>query len=242
MIDLNIFTNCTLNNSDDCSLISTTLNSWCKFFKKDNINEIHIYIHPEPNNEKYSVYYNKINEHFSEFGKPYTIRKTNGLADSYVQSTHDSKTEYIFQLEHDWTFCNTITHELEDLLDVMKLRNIEHLKFNQKINGARPKHKEDMVEESINNIPFCRMTKGYRSNNPHIIHRESYINKWNEKIKNFPIRNIPGRPHIRGSWGIEHMFASIGVGGYVYGEYGLPPQIKHTHGRGNKHESNNTIN
>lgn len=234
MIDLNIFTNCTALNSDDCSLMSKTLNSWCDFFGKDNINEIHIYIHPEPNKEKYNVYYDKVNEYFSEFGKPYIIRKTDGLADGYIQSTHDSKTEYIFQLEHDWIFCDTVTHSLNDLLDVMKSRKIEHLRFNKRINGDRPKHKEDMVEESINNIPFCKITRGYRSNNPHIIHRESYINKWNKKIKNFPVMDIPGRPYKRGSWGIEQMFKSLGVGGYVYGKYGLPPQIKHIHGRERK--------
>jgi hypothetical protein len=226
MIDLNIFTNCTKFNSDTCYLISKTLDSWCKIFGKNNINEIHIYIHSEPNKEKYNVYYNAVNDYFSKFGKPYIIQKTNGLADGYVQSTHDSKTEYIFQLEHDWIFCDTITHSLKDILDAIKSKNIEYFKFNKRINGDRPKHKEDMVEENINDIPFCKITKGYRSNNPHIIHRETYLNKWNKKIIEWPKRH--------GADGIEQMFRSLRAGGYVYGRYRHQPSIKHFNGKVNR--------
>lgn len=211
-LDVNLFTNCTEKYSNDSSLIKNTLNSFRERFG-DCINNLNIFIDPQPNEENYETYKKAILEDI----RPDNIIKTNGLADGYVESTKFCETEYIFQLEHDWNFLPTITHSLEFLVNCMRKTGMEHLRFNKRHNIHAVNEK--LTEIEVDGCKFCKTTK--RSNNPHIIDRKQYLEQWNRYID---LSNTPKRAD-----GIENQM--VGLTGYIYGPFNHPTQIFHTDGR-----------
>jgi hypothetical protein len=233
LIDVNIFSNCSRNAEDVFAILSRTVHSWNNTFVFDNVKSFNIYIHPEPYAEELDMYFKLVHGLFRMYDKPYNIKITKGLAHGYLMSTTDSTTDYIFQLEHDWRFNDTlITHSLEDILDCMKFYNIEHMRFNKKPNVDRLN--ETFTELTSHRVPVCKNDNQIRSNNPHIIDRMSYVNHWNKFIQ---INNVIPR-HNPGAGGVEQSLRT--VGGHIYGPLNSPPTIEHLEGR-IRDESNNTI-
>lgn len=226
LIDLNIFSNSSRPNPEDTFvLLSRTLHSWCNAFGYSKINTIRIFVDDHPFIDSYPDYIKLLQGLMNQYDKPYSIIKTTGFSDGYVQSTNVSETDYIFQLEHDWRFNNElITHSLEEIIEGMKSGSVEHLRFNKRPNEDRPRAKEVLKPEVFNNVPIC-VTKQYRSNNPHIINRESYVSHWNNYINLKPV-HPPSNPR---SGGVEQRLWK--VGGAIYGPLGLPPTIEHLEGR-----------
>lgn len=213
-VDLNIFSNCTKLNSSDDTVIKSMFKSWTSIFNISAINNVNIFIDPQPNESMYGQYSRSVKEYFLKEDIQCTVHKTNGLADGYIKSVNICETDYIFQIEHDWIFLDTIKHTLSEILECMIMENIEHLRFNKRKNVNAVN--ERLCEVEINGIKLCRTTK--RSNNPHVIDRGSYMNKWNDYID---LSNTPKRAD-----GIENKL--VGQTGFIYGGILYPQQIKHT--------------
>jgi len=219
MIDLNIFTNCTEQNSDSAALIERTFNSWKRVFSANTISALKVFIDPKPKSKNFHSYSSKIQTFFEKEGMQCSVFETNGLADGYLKSTKLCDSDYIFQLEHDWEFLPSIVHDIPLLIECMKKQQMEHLRFNKRENINL---NESLTEIQVGDIAFCKTNK--RSNNPHIIDRKSYLQRWNKRID---VSNRPKRAD-----GIENML--VGVEGYIYGPFRYPKQINHIDGRGQK--------
>ena len=211
MIDLNIFTNCTQNFSSSSELITNTYRSFVSKFSLDYVNNVRIFVDPNPRVENLRKYVHQITTSIPNNG----VHVVESLADGYIKSTEISTADYIFQLEHDWEFTDAITHSLVEVIKAMKFGNMEHLRFNKRKNVNM--FLDKLEEQSVNGITFCKTP--FRSNNPHIINRKAYLNKWNDV---FDLNE-------KGSRGIENNLLS--AGGYIYGGYNHPQQITHTDGR-----------
>jgi hypothetical protein len=218
-IDLNIFTNCTKKNSWDANLLGRTYRSFVDIFGLDSVNDVRVFVDPSPRTENLDTYIECIKNEID----PCQIHKTNGLADGYVKSTEICTTDYIFQLEHDWEFLDSIKHTIPELIQCMSVADMHHLRFNKAENISRPIRGlkgETLTEIKVDGIWFCQTTK--RSNNPHIINRLSYLSKWNDRIQRYKRR-----------WhGIENRFRK--TRGHIYGRLNYEPQIRHLNGRGNQ--------
>jgi len=214
MVDLNIFTNCTKKYSDDASLIKNTYESLIKVFGDEHLGKIRIFIDPQPSSEKLQDYKSHIEKVIPSVSE---IFITDGLADGYIKSTEVCESDYIFQLEHDWEFLPTIKHDLAFLVDCMVKENMHHLRFNKRANTEKPW--ETLKHVVVSGADFCKTP--IRSNNPHIINRISYIDRWNSYLD---LSNTPKRAD-----GIENKL--VGTQGYIYGKPGYPQQINHTDGR-----------
>lgn len=214
LLDLNIFTNCTEKYSDDASLIKNTYESIIKVFGDEHLGKVRIFMDPQPCGEKVHDYRVHIQEAISGLDGMFI---TDGLADGYIKSTEVCESDYIFQVEHDWEFLPTITHDLAFLVDCMKKENMHHLRFNKRNNIHAAN--ERLTEVVVNGATFCRTTK--RSNNPHIIDRKQYLEQWNRFID---LTNTPKRAD-----GIENKM--VGLTGYIYGPFNYPTQVHHTDGR-----------
>ena len=218
-VDLNIFSNCTINNSNDILMLKKTFNSWRDIFSIKFVNQINVFIDPHPKIENYNSYSQKIKDFFENEDMECDIHKTNGLSDGYLKSTKLCKSDYLFQLEHDWEFLPTIKHDIDFIVNCMKKQKMEHLRFNKRDNINL---NETLTEIEVNGCKYCRTTK--RSNNPHIIDRKSYLSNWNSLID---VSNYPKRAD-----GIENKM--VGIEGYIYGGFKYSKQINHTDGRGTK--------
>ena len=212
-VDLNIFTNCTKNFSNNASLITNTFNSFVDTFSLDLINNIRVFVDPQPKDCNLNNYIEQIKKNI-----PYDeIIITNGLADGYIKSINICESDYLFQLEHDWIFTKNIKHSLNDIMSLIVGIDSEHFRFNKRSNVV---HGEDvLVERSYDGMKYCKTP--IRSNNPHIINRKSYIDKWNAHIN---LNNI-----LNGSNGIENNLKN--TGGFVYGPMHMSQSIIHTDGK-----------
>lgn len=213
-VDLNIFTNCTEKYSDDGILLGNTLNSIIEIFGTEHINDVRIFVDPQPRPDKLETYMGKVSD-VVPFEHEFVV--TNGLADGYIKSTELCKSDYLFQVEHDWRFLPTITHSLGFLVNCMRKTGMEHLRFNKRYNVHAVN--ETLTEIEVDGCKFCKTTK--RSNNPHIINRRAYLEKWNGIIDT---SNTPKRAD-----GIENKM--VGLTGYIYGSLNYPTQVHHTDGR-----------
>jgi len=219
-VDLNIFTNCTKRYSDSGNLIGNTVKSLLNIFGDHHINFIRVFIDPQPCPEKLDSYIEYISKEawLPQYGSLIDeLFVTNGLADGYIKSTQVCDTDYIFQVEHDWIFLDTIKHDLGFLINCMKEQSMHHLRFNKRANIHKPWDR--LTPISVLGCDFCKTS--IRSNNPHIIDRQSYLNKWNSYID---LSNTPNRAD-----GIENKM--VGLDGYIYGGFQYPQQIQHVDGR-----------
>jgi hypothetical protein len=129
-----------------------------------------------------------------------------GLAYNYIKAIESTDSEFMFMLEHDWLFLDTIKHDLKEICDMMGC--FPHLRFNKRANKPAKWDKVMMDGGQVcvtNNI----------SNNPHIIQKSKYL-QWMKYIK----------PQS-GSGGIEQELNKQGLAGLVYGGYNHPATIKH---------------
>lgn len=221
-VDLNIFTNCTDGRQIDAyDVLRTTFWSWAEQFGTNSLNNVNVFVDPMPISSKLEDYSNQLCRFFKSWlHRKHTMRLfvTEGLAAGYIKSTEVSTTDYIFQLEHDWSFNrDVIIHKLDDLIPAMEAEKMEHLRFNKRHNTEKPW--ETLEQVTVANVTFCKTP--IRSNNPHIIHRQSYLDKWNGHID---LSNNPKRAD-----GIENKL--VGSGGYIYGGLNYPQQITHLNGR-----------
>jgi hypothetical protein len=215
LLDLNIFTNCTEYNSDNAFLVSSAFNSWCDAFDVSVVNNVNILINPRPNIKKYKTYRKSIRNFFLTKDIPFKIHRSKSLSYSYVTSTKVSETEYIFQLEHDWVFVkDSINHSLEEIISAMKKKKIEHLRFNKREN-IKAGWDKSIKEVVVDGLPLCATP--IRSNCPHIIERQAYLDKWNNHIK-----------ISKGTRGIEDRLRR--AKGCIYGGLNHPRQIDHVNG------------
>ena len=213
MIELSIFTNC-IPTAPNTDIIEKTYKSFTDTFGELKTT-IYLDSHPYPKKEiEYEKRLKKI------FGFP--IVKTISLSDGYIKSIKNSKSEYLFQLEHDWVFLSKyINHSLEDIIKIMKVKNLYHFRFSKHQNTLTPeliKWQTIMNEKSCNGLKYCETDN--LSNNPHIIDREFYKNILLNKIS---LKN--------GSRGIEEALTKIGLIGCQYGGLNHPKTIQHLQGK-----------
>jgi hypothetical protein len=204
MISLHIFTNSTVN-APSTHHIDETYQSFL-----DTFGEIHVTVWCDPNpNLQNSKQYIK-NLKFS------TINVTKSLSDGYVKAIKQNKDEFLFMLEHDWKFLD-IKHSIKELCEQMNESSITHLRFNKRTSRA-VKCDANMTQEDGSIFSYC-LTPCV-SNNPHIIHRQRYIET--------------ALPHIEistKSYGIENRLNNKGIKSAIYGPLNLPRTVQHLHGR-----------
>jgi len=222
IITINIFTNCCLT-SPNTILIKKLLESMQTIFKilleRFRVN---IFVDYHPYEDKYDEYVNNIRNMLKKFNiNNYKIFKTNGLAYSHFKSVKVSKTPILFQLEHDWTFSNTIINSLDDLINIMTNHNIDCIQFNKGINERITYG--GLKEININNISFSY--DNYIANMPFLIVRD------NAKERMKYIRFAKGS-----SKGVEYELTKTGLfRNYLYGPINYPPTIIHEDGRSIDH-------
>lgn len=211
-IELNIFTNCT-RSAPDVSHIMRTYESFC--FTFDNCRQIPvtIYLDKNPNLLAFPEYKENLSRYFEN------IIVTCSLSEGYVHSINNSEADYLFQLEHDWTFNNNIPHSLCEIINNIDELGIYHFRFNKRQNIIAVWDKE-MTESSFGDFKYC--ISNNLSNNPHIINRKKYIDELCNHIKIKP-----------GSKGIEEELNNQGIyKSMLYGPAGYPATVSHTDGRG----------
>jgi hypothetical protein len=212
MIELNIFTNC-IPTSPNIEIIKETYDSFVKTF--GNI-QTTIYLDPHPLEANFEPYRANLEQYFK-----CKIIKTNSLSDGYIKSIKNSKADYLFQLEHDWSFnSDLIKHSLNEITEVMAKRDIYHFRFSKHHNTLKPelmKWQTVMNERECDGLKYCETDNV--SNNPHIIDRKKYL----EFLDRIELST--------GSKGIEEKLTKKGLIGCQYGGLDYPPTIKHLQGK-----------
>lgn len=215
IISLHIFTNST-KFSPSTKTILRTYKSFQKTFDLKNI-ETTVWLDPNPNIDKSDNYYKNLQRHFT------TVRIARSLSDAYLMALNESKSKYLFMLEHDWVFVQSkINHSMNFILNNFP-EKISHFRFNQFKNITNWQlHKgavgEIITKPEINGHLTYSLTN-CASNNPHIIHKERYFKSGIEFIK-----------ISSGSNGIEENLWGI-IDSAVYGDIGHPATIRHTNGK-----------
>lgn len=209
-IELSIFTNC-IPSAPRIDVIRQTYNSFVETFGKIPTT---IYIDPCQKREVYWLYRRNIEGHFD-----CKTAQVKSLSDGYIKSIKKSEADYLFQLEHDWTFQN-IKHSLNEILEMMKAEGIYHFRFSKHPNKIVPelmKWQTKMIEKEYKGIKYVETDN--LSNNPHIIDRKIYL-------------TFLDRLQLRtGARGIEENLTKKGLIGCQYGGLDYPPTIKHLRGR-----------
>lgn len=207
---LNIFTNCT-NEILTRPTIYDTYESYVKTFGKPE--SFTIYCDPNPNPQSLQEYLKRLREYFNV--EPVV---TKGLADGWVKSIQNAPTSHIFQLEADWNFQN-IDHSIEYIMQMMQKNGLFYMRFNQHMNQDY-RWLRKWQTRLIGKKGYCLSDN--LSNNPHILEVDYY--------KRHLLHLID--PEVPGAGLIEQNLEKIGHWGAVYGNYGHPPTILHTDGRG----------
>ena len=224
MIDLNIFTNCTKYNSQDSRLVEATLNSFYSKFNRDFFKTIKIYVDLYPHGENIETYTQALQQLIPNA----EIIRTSGLADGYHQSIKNAASDYLFQLEHEWVFLDTIEHTIGQLLNCMMVHNMKYLRFNKRPNCATgTSWDRHFAPETVCGVDFCRVEMP--SNNPHIIDARHY-NKYHTDPDPYHPERLAIEPKCDGSKGVEDKLR--GLYGYVYGGLDHPAVVEHIDGRG----------
>lgn len=206
-IELNIFTNCH-KSSPDTSIVKNTYDSFVNTFGKIQTT-VYMDIHPYVDNA--AEYYKNLKEIFPD------VISTTSLSDGYVKSIKNSDSDYLFQLENDWSFNDNINHSLEQIINFMSAIGCYHFRFNKRDN-IRAGWDIRMVESEFMGIKFCASNN--ISNNPHVINRKKYLNEFLDIIQVVP-----------GSKGIEENLNKHKLTTCIYGGENYKNTITHTDGR-----------
>lgn len=213
-IELNIFTNA-IPSAPKIDIIEKTYISFIETFGE--ISDVRIWYDPKPNVEKANEYRKNLKNFFNNKDVIDTI----SLSDGYIKAIKTSGSDFMFMLEHDWTFNNDlITHSLEEIAEEMMLSKITHFRFNKRKNEIGGQDKW-IKEGNYKKVPFCYTP--FLSNNPHIIYRNLYIEKEFHKIK-----------LEKDSRGIEHNLYRTEGG--IYGLLGFENTIIHLDGTESEHK------
>jgi len=216
-IDLCIFTNC-IKSAPSTVMVEKTYNSFFNAFGP--VDNVTIYMDYHGPRQKMKTKYRQ--NLLLKFGN---VVQTTSLSDGYIQAVKNSDAHFIFMLEGDWIFKKeNIKHNLFLICDIMKYKNLVHLRFNKRENQPEKWDKtlkEIKLENYIDGDLFYWCETPVLSNNPHIINRELYIKKCLPYIKVVP-----------GSKGIEeNLTARPELTGGIYGSLGHPACIEHLDGR-----------
>ena len=208
-IELHIFTNATVN-APSTEIIEQTYKSFCEKFQFKN-NPI-VWYDPKPNKDSANIYLERLEKIFP------TVNLTSSLSDGYKKSVLSSNAEFLFMLEHDWLFLETIKHSLEEICNQMILDNLLHLRFNKRKNIT--KGLDTYLNEVVGkNFTYCKTPS--LSNNPHIIQKDLY--------KKIALQYVKVS---KSSMGIEHKLSPIKhLEGAIYGPMEYHATIEHLDGR-----------
>lgn len=207
-IKLNIFT----NSSSHPELFEILMKTYKSAIATFGEMPVTVWHDPHPNIARADEYHAQLCEAFED------VRVTRGLADGYLQSL-DTEAEYLFQLEHDWIFNDSITHTLAQILEAMDAEKICYMRFNMRQNIVQ------LGDKTLAEFDFCGVpmleTPGF-SNNPHIINRKLFRKHYKRFL------NCWGGPH-----GIEECIdkARVKSKRYIYGFHGMKAAITHLDGR-----------
>jgi hypothetical protein len=190
-------------------MIEQTFQSFKEIFSVDI--QPTIWCDPNPNIEKSQEYLTNLKKIFPK------VNQTNSLSDGYTRAIKESDADFLFMLEHDWEFLSTITHSLNNIIEVMDQEKIIHLRFNKRSNVAK-KFDKELKEVKHKKLTYC-FTNGV-SNNPHIINRKHYLD---EALQYITVREK--------SFGIEKELSNRGIYAAIYGPENYPATILHKDGK-----------
>jgi hypothetical protein len=216
--NLNVFTNVASRDPGDC-LAQHAVRSFFETFGNASRLRIvtRIFIDPNPNPDLFEPWVSVMRKGLE--GIPFELVRTRGMIDGFTRSLVLCEGDYAMQLEHDFVFVKSrISHSLDRIVDEMRERRINYLRFNKRSN--RPAvYDLDMVPAGDRTFPLCRISG--RSNNPHIIDLAYY----REVVH--PLLDGPNGSSI----GLEGGLCRHVGGGYMYGPYGHRRTVGHLDGR-----------
>lgn len=209
MIDLHIFTNST-QYAPNVDTLLRTFNSFTDTFGKPNT--VSVWCDSKPNIKASQAYKTNLED------AGFSVTLTTCMADGYKKAVSSSQSKYMFMLEHDWVFLDkNIHHNLEELTEMMEINDLFHLRFNKR--NTDEFAWDTNLEDTTSN--YC-LTDSV-SNNPHIIHRERYIERALRYVEVPPLGE-------RG--GIEQPLTAVeDLRGAIYGKMGHPQTVQHTDAR-----------
>lgn len=212
-IELHVFTNCT-KHIEYHQPIFKTIESF-----KETFGDLvpHIWVDKSPNVDAARAYLKNITKHFKH------VKMVQSFSDGYIRSIKESECDFLFMLEHDWTFNKEcITHTLEEICKVMKEDKIHHFRFSKIDNDAlkdEGNHWHYPISYINGSLPYHTVQSA--SNNPHIINKELYVKDLMHRLRVEP-----------GSLGIEHNLICVDNANFcIYGSPNLPATINHIDGR-----------
>lgn len=207
-IELNLFTNST-NSAPSVELIQDTYDSFVTCFGP--INNVTVWYNPYPNTKDSAEYKQNLEDSFDR------VIETTSLSDGYIRSIERSESEFMFMLEHDWNFLQ-IDHSLDEICEQMNELKLAHLRFNKRPNRAVGADSVNFKQVNGSLFPVCLTP--FPSNNPHIIHRERYLESAFKMLR-----------RMSGSKGVEERLNNKGIKAAIYGPIEQPNKVIHTNGR-----------
>ena len=219
IVNLNVFTNVASETASHC-LVPEAVTSFFSCFSRPLINfdvVIRIYIDPKPYRQNFDAWVGIIRERLA--GLHFEIVATDGLISGFWKSVEMSEGQHAIQLEHDFIFLkDRIPHGLDELINEMKARDINFIRFNKRRN-VRVGYDLFLEGDDRGSIPLCRING--RSNNPQIIEVAYY-----RRLLGL-VDTVPGMLEL----GLEGGLCRYAGGGYVYGAPGWPKSVQHLDGR-----------
>jgi len=207
-IELHIFSNSTIH-APSTELLEQTYKSLIEVFKLKM--PVKVWCDPNPNTKMSEKYLENIKKIIPN------VELTESLSDGYIKAIKNSKSDYMFMVEHDWSFLPTIENSLEEILFDMEYKDLWFLRFNKRSNTIKATDKWLNAGKG-KYIHYCETPS--LSNNPHIINRIKYITK-----------ALPYTKISKGSVGLEERFTNQDISGFLYGPLNHPSTIQHLDGR-----------
>lgn len=208
--ELHIFTNCTAT-APKADIIKKTYQSFISTFGDIKTT---VWVDSKPSVNAYEKYLSNLKTIFQD------IKKSESLSDGYIKAIKTSDADYLFMLEHDWTFnTDLIKHSLNEIIQIMDKNGIYHLRFNKRINLPI---KWDTVIEEMDFDGFMCCKTPIMSNNPHIINRKKYLEFIDKKY----VKIMPGSKGLE-----EELRKQKNLHGIIYGPVEYPATITHLDGR-----------
>jgi hypothetical protein len=220
MITLNVFSNCCEVDVRRIPIKETVL-GFFKTFGHTHVTKTKYFIDQSPFARSYGNLYKYIESFQKDIGD-YEIYHTYGLAFGYKKSIVQAETEYVFQLEHDFSFASDlIRHSIPELLAAMKAGGMEYLRLNRAANVPAVCDIE-LDEVRVGDIDFCRTP--CCSNAPHFAHVPSYIER---RLHLVDTSRGTSKGIEENLWGMRNS--------YIYGPLKYPATVRHVHGRHRLH-------
>lgn len=214
-IDLNAFTNFMATQVDDLPLFAT-LASFSRAFDLNEFANIRVFCHAAPLHIPFDAVYRRLRESLP--GRTIELYSTRNLADGYVRSLQASDADFLYQLEHDYSFDPaSVHHRLSAIGHAMKQAGIPYLRFNCDRNEDNAWDR--ITPFDMHGIPCCKTV--LFSNRPHLVDREHALKHY------LPIIDVTrGTAH-----GIEENLTAAFRQCWIYGPQGNPRVVHHTDGR-----------